>query len=116
MSERLPRTVGLLGGGVIGGGWAARFVLNGVDVKLYDPAPGAVERVQEILTNARRAYQQLTQVPLPAEGSLTMVESVEDAVHGVELVQRAVEIQERIGVRVMSPDEVREKLALKVHV
>ncbi|MDA9535761.1 NADPH dependent quinone reductase [Bradyrhizobium sp. CCBAU 21362] len=33
-----------------------------------------------------------------------------------ELVQRAVEILERIGVRVMSPDEVREKLALKVQV
>ncbi|UWU75839.1 3-keto-5-aminohexanoate cleavage protein [Bradyrhizobium huanghuaihaiense] len=32
-----------------------------------------------------------------------------------ELVQRAVEILQRIGVRVMSPDEVREKLALKVH-
>ncbi len=32
-----------------------------------------------------------------------------------ELVQRAVEILERIGVRVMSPDEVREKLALNVH-
>ncbi|MBH5400748.1 3-keto-5-aminohexanoate cleavage protein [Bradyrhizobium sp. CNPSo 4010] len=33
-----------------------------------------------------------------------------------ELVQRAVEILDRIGVRVMSPDEVREKLALKIHV
>ncbi|MFK4654315.1 uncharacterized protein (DUF849 family) [Bradyrhizobium japonicum] len=32
-----------------------------------------------------------------------------------ELVQRAVEILERIEVRVMSPDDVREKLALKVH-
>ncbi|MFB6453389.1 3-keto-5-aminohexanoate cleavage protein [Bradyrhizobium tunisiense] len=32
-----------------------------------------------------------------------------------ELVERAVEILEKIGVRVMSPDEVREKLALKVH-
>ncbi|MGY3363375.1 uncharacterized protein (DUF849 family) [Bradyrhizobium sp. GM2.4] len=32
-----------------------------------------------------------------------------------ELVQRAVQILERIGVRVMRPDEVREKLALKVH-
>ncbi|MGY8669414.1 3-keto-5-aminohexanoate cleavage protein, partial [Bradyrhizobium sp. UFLA05-109] len=31
-----------------------------------------------------------------------------------ELVQRAVEILERIEVRVMPPDEVREKLALKV--
>ncbi|TWB86793.1 uncharacterized protein (DUF849 family) [Bradyrhizobium macuxiense] len=32
-----------------------------------------------------------------------------------QLVQRAVEILDRIEVRVMSPDEVREKLALKVH-
>lgn len=32
-----------------------------------------------------------------------------------ELVQRAVEILQRIGVRLMSPDEVREKLALKVY-
>ncbi|MDF0523101.1 3-keto-5-aminohexanoate cleavage protein [Bradyrhizobium yuanmingense] len=31
------------------------------------------------------------------------------------LVQRAIEILERIGVRVMSPDEMREKLKLKVH-
>ena len=39
VAER-PGAVGLLGGGVIGGGWAARFLLNGVDVRLYDPAPG----------------------------------------------------------------------------
>ncbi|OPY96059.1 NADPH dependent quinone reductase [Bradyrhizobium sacchari] len=32
-----------------------------------------------------------------------------------ELVQRAVEILDRIGVRVMGPDQVRERLALKVH-
>lgn len=32
-----------------------------------------------------------------------------------ELVKRAVEILERIGVRVMSPDQMREKLKLKVH-
>ncbi|MFQ3457909.1 3-keto-5-aminohexanoate cleavage protein [Bradyrhizobium sp. UFLA01-814] len=32
-----------------------------------------------------------------------------------ELVERAVQILERIGVRVMSPDEVREKLALKAY-
>lgn len=33
-----------------------------------------------------------------------------------ELVQRAVEILEGIGVRVLTPDEMREKLKLKVHV
>ncbi|MBB4375083.1 uncharacterized protein (DUF849 family) [Bradyrhizobium sp. cir1] len=32
-----------------------------------------------------------------------------------ELVERAVQILDRMGVRVMSPDEVREKLALRTH-
>lgn len=88
-SDRRPRAVGLLGGGVIGGGWAARFMLNGVDVRLYGPSAGAVERVQKILLKARRAYRRLTQVPLPPEGSLIVVESVADAVRDVELVQES---------------------------
>ncbi|SCB56074.1 carnitine 3-dehydrogenase [Bradyrhizobium shewense] len=85
--DRLPRAVGLLGGGVIGSGWAARFLLNGVDVRLYSPSSRAVERAQKMLANARRAFRKLTQVPLPAEGSLTVVESVADAVRDVEFVQ-----------------------------
>ncbi|WP_338122821.1 3-keto-5-aminohexanoate cleavage protein [Bradyrhizobium yuanmingense] len=32
-----------------------------------------------------------------------------------ELVQRATESLDRMGVRVMSPNEMREKLRLKVH-
>ncbi|WP_442869568.1 3-hydroxyacyl-CoA dehydrogenase NAD-binding domain-containing protein [Bradyrhizobium sp. CCBAU 11386] len=89
MSERVPRAVGVLGTGVIGSGWAARFILNGIDVKVYGRSPGALERVQERLTKARRAYRRLTQVTLPTEGSLTVVKSAADAVHGVELVQES---------------------------
>ncbi|WP_081494586.1 3-hydroxyacyl-CoA dehydrogenase NAD-binding domain-containing protein [Bradyrhizobium yuanmingense] len=96
-SERLPRAVGLLGTGVIGGGWAARFILNGVDVRVYGRSPGAVERVQERLAKARRAYRRLTEVPLPPEGSLTVVKSVADAVHGVDLVQESA--PERLEVK-----------------
>ncbi|MEY9981516.1 carnitine 3-dehydrogenase [Bradyrhizobium yuanmingense] len=90
LPEALPRAAGVLGGGVIGGGWAARFILNGVDVRLYDPAPNVAESVQKMLANARRAYRRLTDVPLPAEGALTIVDSVADAVHGVDLVQESV--------------------------
>ncbi|MET4218759.1 carnitine 3-dehydrogenase [Bradyrhizobium sp. LB14.3] len=89
MSERRLRTVGLLGGGVIGSGWAARFVLNGVDVRLHDPAPNALEQVQQQLENARRAYRRLTRISLPPEGRLSVAESVADAVRGVELVQES---------------------------
>ncbi|EHR00837.1 3-hydroxyacyl-CoA dehydrogenase [Bradyrhizobium sp. WSM471] len=88
-SDRRPRAVGLLGGGIIGGGWAARFILNGVDVRLYGPSNAAIERVQKVLCSARRVYRQLTQVSLPVEGTLTAVSSVADAVYGVELVQES---------------------------
>ena len=47
--------IGLLGGGVIGGGWAARFLLNGHDVVMFDPDPEAPRKVGEVLANARRA-------------------------------------------------------------
>jgi len=87
MAERvLPRTAGLLGGGVIGAGWAARFLLNGVDVQLFDPDPDAGRKAQEVLENARHALRRLTMAPLPAEGSLRIVDGPEPAVAGAGLV------------------------------
>src|SRR3954471_22318506 len=96
MAER-PRTVGLLGGGVIGGGWAARFALNGVDVRLYDPAPDAERTVDEVLANARRAMRRLTLAPLPAEGAVTLVGSLEEAVRDADFVQESA--PEREGLK-----------------
>jgi len=82
-----PRAVGLLGGGVIGGGWAARFLQNGVDVRVYDPDPRAAEKIAAVLENSRRAWGRLTLAPLPAEGRLQIVASVEEAVEGADFVQ-----------------------------
>ncbi len=81
--------VGLLGGGVIGGGWAARFVLNGVDVDLYDPDPDAARKVGEVLDNARRAYDRLTDVPRSTEGALRFVGTPDEAVAGADFVQES---------------------------
>jgi carnitine 3-dehydrogenase / betainyl-CoA thioesterase len=89
VSEHRPRAVGLLGGGVIGAGWAARFLLNGVDVRLHDPDPRAADGAREVLASARRAYDRLTLAPLPAEGTLTVCTSLEDAVDDVDLVQES---------------------------
>jgi carnitine 3-dehydrogenase len=82
-----PRAVGLLGGGVIGGGWAARFLRNGIDVRVYDPDLGAAGRIAAVLENSRRAWARLTLAPLPAEGRLEIVTTVEDAVEGADFVQ-----------------------------
>jgi carnitine 3-dehydrogenase / betainyl-CoA thioesterase len=112
MADR-PRVVGLLGGGVIGGGWAARFALNGVDVRLYDPDPRAGEVVEEMLANARRAYARLTHVPLPPEGGVALVASPAEAVEGAELVQESAPEREELkrgllaaASRAAAPDTV----------
>ncbi len=81
--------VGLLGGGVIGGGWAARFLINGVDVQLFDPDPQAERKLNEIMVNARQAWRELVDVELPAEGRATIVSTVQEAVEGVEFVQES---------------------------
>src|SRR5215207_5154102 len=91
-----PRSVALLGGGVIGGGWAARFVLNDVDVRLFDPDAEAARKVDAMLAGARRAYRKLTLAPLPAEGGLTLVRSVEEAVEGVDFVQESAPEREEV--------------------
>ena len=44
-----------MGGGVIGGGWAARFLLHGWDVNIHDPAPAAKQNIDRVLNNARRS-------------------------------------------------------------
>ncbi|TPW13510.1 MAG: bifunctional 3-hydroxyacyl-CoA dehydrogenase/thioesterase [Acidimicrobiaceae bacterium] len=81
--------VGLLGGGVIGGGWAARFLLNGFDVQMYDPDPEAPRKVGEVLANARRATTKLVMPALPAEGTLTFLDSPEAAATGADFVQES---------------------------
>src|SRR4029453_14560042 len=91
-----PRSVALLGGGVIGGGWTARFLLNGVDVRLFDPDPGSARKVEAMLENARRAYRRLTLAPLPAEGELTLVASAEEAVQEVDFVQESAPEREEL--------------------
>jgi carnitine 3-dehydrogenase / betainyl-CoA thioesterase len=95
MADR-PGTVALLGGGVIGGGWAARFALNGIDVRLYDPAPDAERAVGEMLANARRALRRLTLAPQPAEGAVTLVATPEEAVRGADFVQESAPEREEL--------------------
>ena len=84
------KKVAIIGGGVIGGGWLARFLLNGWDVNLHDPDPEAERKISEVLTNARHALPMLYEMALPAEGKLTHCATLEKAVRGVEYIQESV--------------------------
>ena len=79
-----------IGGGVIGGGWVARFLLAGIDVKVFDPHPEAQRIVGEVIANAERAYGLLTNAPLPPRGRLTFCASLREAVTDAEWIQESV--------------------------
>ncbi len=80
----------IIGGGVIGGGWAARFLLNGWDVALFDPDPEAERKMAEVLANARRSLPALYDKALPREGRLTHAGTLAEAVAGADWVQESV--------------------------
>ncbi|NLS17259.1 carnitine 3-dehydrogenase [Rhizobium sp. P40RR-XXII] len=79
-----------IGGGVIGGGWIARFLLAGIDVDVYDPHPEATRIVGEVIDNAEKAYAMLTGAPLPPRGKLTFSDKLEAAVDGADWIQESV--------------------------
>ena len=79
-----------IGGGVIGGGWAARFALNGIDVAICDPDPDAERKARAMLENAERAFVRLFGDDRPAPGALRFAGSVAEAVDGAGFVQESV--------------------------
>jgi carnitine 3-dehydrogenase len=93
----MTRKAAIIGGGVIGGGWAARFLLNGWDVAVFDPDPEAERKIGEVLANARAALPALSDVPMPAEGRLSFAGTMAEAVEGAEYVQESV--SERIELK-----------------
>ena len=93
----MTRKAAIIGGGVIGGGWAARFLLNGWDVGVFDPDPEAERKIAAVLANARLALPALSDVPMPAEGKLTFHGTIGEAVEGAEYVQESV--SERIELK-----------------
>ena len=86
----MTNTAAIIGGGVIGGGWAARFLLNGWNVQVFDPDPEAERKLSEVLANARRALPSLYDRSLPAEGKLTFHPEIVDAVSGATWIQESV--------------------------
>ncbi|HMI37157.1 MAG TPA: hypothetical protein VK505_05985, partial [Steroidobacteraceae bacterium] len=65
---RSVKTLGLLGTGVIGGGWAARALHYGIDVIAADVNPRMEAWIRGAVSNAEPALARLTSAPLPPKG------------------------------------------------
>ncbi len=93
----MTKTAAIIGGGVIGGGWAARFVLNGWNCRVFDPDPEAERKIAEVMGNARRSLPGLTDVALPSEGAISFHDSIQEAVEGASWIQESV--PERLDIK-----------------
>ncbi|MGI3186030.1 carnitine 3-dehydrogenase [Nioella aestuarii] len=109
----MTKTAAILGGGVIGGGWAARFLLMGWDVRVFDPSPTAEETLNQMLGRARKALPALYDVALPAEGKLSFHGTISEAVNGAVWIQESaperLELKQKLYQQVQSvcdPDAI----------
>lgn len=82
------QTAAVIGGGVIGSGWAARFLLQGWRVHFFDPSPNAQEVLTVVLQRARETMPELYD-QMPAEGELAIAASIAEAVAGADWVQES---------------------------
>ena len=85
------RTLGLLGTGVIGGGWAARALHGGYDVVAYDidaKMEGVLQRTLEV---AAQGLDQLTEgMAVPPKGQLSFTTDLDELAAKADFVQENV--------------------------
>ena len=93
----MTKVAAIIGGGVIGGGWAARFALMGWEVRVFDPDPEAERKIGEVMSNAARVLPMLYEAPMPKRGQIRLVETVAEAVTGADWIQESV--PERLDIK-----------------
>ncbi|MEK9927733.1 MAG: 3-hydroxyacyl-CoA dehydrogenase NAD-binding domain-containing protein [Halieaceae bacterium] len=86
----------IVGGGVIGAGWAARFLLHGWQVRFYDPSPAALEVVNRVVETATRWVPEIYD-HLPPRGELLIASTLAEAVAEAEWIQESV--PERLPIK-----------------
>ena len=104
MSDK-RRTAAIIGGGVIGSGWATRFLLNGWNVRFFDPSADAERALHAVIALGREAMPALCDV-VPEEGSLHIATSTADAVEGALYIQEST--PERIEVKQATLKSIQE--------
>lgn len=100
------KTAAIIGGGVIGGGWAARFLLMGWNCRVFDTDPQAQRKIGEVLANARASLPGLSDVALPDEGTLSYHDTMSEAVEGAEWIQESV--PERLDLKLQVLAEIQK--------
>src|ERR1700749_4234927 len=98
---RQVKTLGLLGTGVIGGGWAARALHFGIDVIAADVKPEMEGWIPGAVQNAEGALSRLTFAPLPPKGKLTFTTDLLEMARQADFIQENIPEQLELKQRVL---------------
>ncbi len=96
------KTIAVVGTGVIGAGWATRFLTRGFDVVATDPGPEAEPKLRAALDNARPAAEKLYGSADAAPGRLRFVGSVAEAVAEADFIQESAPEREELKRRLLA--------------
>src|ERR1700761_3996613 len=96
------KTLGLLGTGVIGGGWAARALHFGIDVIAADVKPEMEAWLRGAVENAEPALAKLTSAPLPPKGKLSFTTDFAAMAKQADFIQENIPEQLPLKQRVLA--------------
>lgn len=99
---RRVKTLGLLGTGVIGGGWAARALHFGIDVIAADVKPEMEAWIRGAVANAEGALSRLTFAPLPRKGTLSFTTDLNAMARQADFIQENIPEQLELKQRVLA--------------
>lgn len=92
--------IAIVGAGTIGASWAAHFLARGMDVQVWDPAPGSEDRARAFVANAWPALKRLGLAAGADPERMQCFDDVQSALSNVHFVQES------------APEDLALKLAL----
>ncbi|QDI92522.1 L-carnitine dehydrogenase [Salicibibacter halophilus] len=107
------KTMAVVGTGVIGNGWIARFIANGHHVLAFDPAEGAEEKTRAFLNDIWPTLAAYGITDHASIENLTFTQTLEEAVQHADLIQENVPEREDVKQKVLTQvDEIAPASAI----
>ncbi|MDA9651167.1 3-hydroxyacyl-CoA dehydrogenase NAD-binding domain-containing protein [Pelagibacteraceae bacterium] len=107
------KIVSIIGTGVIGAGWAARFIASGHHVQAYDPSPRSLKKLK---TDVKKALISLSKIGLHKNASiknLTYHNNLKDALKDTSFVQENAPEKEKLKTSLLKEiDQLLDKKIL----
>jgi len=111
VTQQEIKTIALVGGGVIGGGWATRCLANGLSVVVTDPRPESRDYVERMIDEAWPILEAADLIAKPA-GQLSFADNIEAAVAQADFVQE--NVPEREDLKIAIHQEISENVRADV--